>query len=105
MDVSYTLRKPINLMNTLRQAGYHPIHDYSSGQDSWVRTLGRLHYPRFHLYVQGSPTTVELSLHIDQKQTTIKFAKGRRHAGEYDSPIVQNEVARLQRWIEYSQMV
>jgi len=105
MDITVPTRRPVNVTNLLRQAGYHPIHDYHEAKDSWVRTLGRLHYPRFHLYVRAQSTEIEFSLHIDQKQTTIRFAKVRRHAGEYDSPIVQAELARLQRWFDYSQTV
>lgn len=104
MDITLSLRRPVNLITILRQAGYHPIHDYNAKQDSWVRTLGRLHYPRFHLYPTASATAVHLSLHIDQKQSTTRFNKGPRHAGEYDSPIVQAELARLQRWLDYSQL-
>lgn len=103
MDLALPLRRPINLATALRQAGYHPIHDYATKQDSWVRTLGRLHYPRFHLYPTASAIAVQLSLHIDQKQNTTRFCKGPRHAGEYDSPIVQVELVRLQRWLDYSQ--
>ncbi|EKD76231.1 MAG: hypothetical protein ACD_43C00184G0004 [uncultured bacterium] len=105
MDITYPLRKPINPINVLRQAGYHPINDYKSGQDSWVRTLGNLHYPRFHLHFKTTANAIQISLHIDQKQAASRFAKVPRHAGEYDSPIVQAEIGRLQRWFDYSQTV
>jgi hypothetical protein len=105
MDIHYTTHHPINLVNVLRQAGYHPIHDYHAQHDSWVRLLGRYHYPRFHLYIKASNQQISLSLHIDQKQSTIRFARGPRHAGEYDSPAVAAEAARLQRWLDYSQQV
>lgn len=105
MDITYPLHKPINPVNLLRQAGYQPIHDYKSEQDSWVRTLGRLHYPRFHLHFKITERVIKLALHIDQKQATSRFAHVPRHAGEYDTPIVQAEIERLRRWLDYSQAV
>ncbi|EKD78413.1 MAG: hypothetical protein ACD_41C00349G0017 [uncultured bacterium] len=97
MDLKINLKKPINLASCLRQAGYHPI------TGSWVRHLGRGHYPRFHLYLGDKPNSLKLSLHIDQKQHTIDMPGLKRHAGEYNSTIVQEEMARLQRWVKYSE--
>lgn len=95
MDVTINLQKKINLATCLRQAGYHPI----SG--SWVRHLSRGHYPRFHLYFTNKPDVIKLSLHIDQKQHTIDLPGLKRHAGEYNSKIVHEEMKRIQRWLTY----
>lgn len=95
MDLTIALPKPINLATCLRQAGYHPI----SG--SWVRLLSRGYYPRFHLYVSDSKNKIKLSLHLDQKQHTLDMPGLKRHAGEYNSAIVQAEMKRLQHWIKY----
>lgn len=95
MDLTIALLKPINLTTCLRQAGYHPI----SG--SWVRLLSRGYYPRFHLYPSDDISQIKLSLHIDQKQHTLDMPGLKRHAGEYNSAIVQEEMKRLQRWIKY----
>ncbi|MBI4407053.1 MAG: hypothetical protein HY565_00955 [Candidatus Kerfeldbacteria bacterium] len=103
MDITITWNKPINVMNFLRQVGYHPIHDYQDSKDSWVRNLGSGHYPRFHLYTKGDNRTTTFSLHIDQKQHTMEVPGVKRHAGEYDSAVVQQEGNRLQRWIQYAQ--
>lgn len=95
--------KNINPHVLLKQAGYHPIVDIrSGGKESWSRSLGRGHYPRFHLYVSGSPEKLTLNLHIDQKQKTALIPGLSRHAGEYSSDVVQTEGERLQRWITYA---
>ena len=101
MDITYQLTKPLNIVAALRQMGYHPIYDRRSQHESWVRTLGRNFYPRFHLYVTGSSTAeAELSLHLDQKQFTIQAVKS-RHGGEYHGPVVEEEGARIKRWLQY----
>lgn len=103
MELSYRWRKPVNITTVLRQSGYHPIINRRTSTTSWVRPLSKNFYPRFHLYVTTNQTNISLSLHLDQKQSTLRLAKTKRHAGEYHSPVVQAEAARLQRWLEYSQ--
>jgi hypothetical protein len=94
----------LNIPLVLRQSGYHPISDYRTQHDSWVRTLGRQFYPRFHLYInQSSAGTVTFDLHLDQKQHTANIAGLTRHAGEYDGSTVVGEADRIQRWLNYAQ--
>ena len=101
MDIHYQLTKPLNLAAALRQMGYHPVMDRHSEQQSWSRTLGRSLYPRFHLYITtASAQEVQLSLHLDQKQFTMQAVKS-RHAGEYHGPVVEAEVGRIKRWLDY----
>lgn len=92
----------LNTPALLRQAGYHPILDRNTGSESWVRNLSRAHYPRFHLYINDTPDMLSLSLHLDQKQSTMKIKGLKRHAGEYDGPVVEEEMNRLERWVQYS---
>lgn len=99
MDLKISLRTPINVTTCLRQAGYHPI------TGSWVRPLSGGHYPRFHLYLTDGETTVRLSLHLDQKQHTLDLPGLKRHAGEYNSTVVQEEMSRLKRWIAYYETI
>ncbi|MFA6551056.1 MAG: hypothetical protein WCV41_00790 [Patescibacteria group bacterium] len=84
--------------NFLRRAGYTYIHDRQSGQESFARRLTRDFYPRFHCYIfeQGGQTT--FNLHLDQRQT--RYEGQTAHAGEYDSPLVQEELDRLQAMAE-----
>lgn len=96
--------KHINPLQLLKQAGYHTIIDrLNDGKESWVRLLGRGHYPRFHLYIANSAEKITFNLHLDQKQYTARIPGLRRHAGEYSGPTVQAEAERLQRWIVYAE--
>lgn len=97
MDKTINLKRQINVANMLRQAGYHPL------QDAWVRQLSNAFYPRFHLYLRDDQTSLDLSLHLDQKQSTIKLAGLKRHAGDYKSPVVVAELERIIRWVMFAQ--
>jgi hypothetical protein len=99
MDKTVSLSKPINIGTLLRQAGYHPLND------AWVRQLSNAYYPRFHLYLSADPDQLKLSLHLDQKQSTIKLAGLKRHAGDYQSPVVTEELNRILRWVTYLQQI
>ena len=97
MDKTIQLNKPINVTTVLRQAGYHPL------QGAWVRQLSNGYYPRFHLYLTDDTNSLKLSLHLDQKQSTIQMAGLKRHAGDYQSPVVAEEFGRIVRWIKYAE--
>lgn len=101
MELTVTTPQPINVVTFLRQVGFHPIHDYNDAKDSWVRLLGRGHYPRFHLYVTNQGKQYTFSLHLDQTQHTMAIKGLRRHAGEYDSLVVEQEMGRIKRWVNY----
>ncbi|PIT94082.1 hypothetical protein COU00_00885 [Candidatus Falkowbacteria bacterium CG10_big_fil_rev_8_21_14_0_10_43_11] len=84
--------------NFLRRAGYAYIHDRHSGRDSFARRLTRDFYPRFHCYVFEQGGQITFNLHLDQRQT--RYAGQTAHAGEYDGPLVQEELDRLQAMAE-----
>lgn len=102
MKITYLQQRPVNLNLILRKMGYHPIMDKRAMKESWVRTLSQSFYPRFHLYIKNTDArTIILDIHLDQKQHTIELAGVSRHAGEYDSPRVEEEAGRIQRWLQY----
>lgn len=104
MDIDYNGVKPINVPLLLRKAGYHSIFDFRGGHESWVRNLAAAHYPRFHLYATVSnPKAFRLDLHLDQKQATIQLKGMSRHSGEYDGAVVEEEIGRIKRWLQYAQ--
>ncbi|OGY85611.1 MAG: hypothetical protein A2233_03255 [Candidatus Kerfeldbacteria bacterium RIFOXYA2_FULL_38_24] len=89
-----------NPRQILEQAGYHHFIDPNTAQASFIMRLGRGYYPRFHIYVRSqTPKKGELNLHLDQKHPS--YTGQTKHSGEYESPQVQKELARLQRWIKY----
>ena len=77
----------------LRQAGYAYLIDRNTGQESFVRSLGRGYYPRFHTYLVEQGGQVILNLHLDQKQAS--YAGAHAHNAEYDGETVAAEMARI----------
>lgn len=85
-----------NARNLLRRAGYGELSN-RHGQISYQRRLGGGQYPRFHAYVEDINGGMQLNLHVDQKQSS--YGTGAAHGGEYDGPLVENEMARLVQFV------
>jgi len=99
-----------NPANFLRSAGYTYIRDRHSGQESFVRRLTGNFYPRLHCYVSeqgpsdpsdkhginkhGASGQITFNLHLDQRPT--RYEGQTAHAGEHDSPVVGEELSRLE---------
>lgn len=79
----------------LRQAGYTYIRDHRSGKESFVKRLTRNFYPRFHMYVSQPGKDIVFDLHLDQKEASYPGAHA--HNAEYDSEVVKDEIARLNK--------
>lgn len=83
--------------NLLRQAGYAYLIDRNTGQESFIRGLGRGYYPRFHLYLVEQNGQVIFNLHLDQKQAS--YAGVHAHNAEYDGETVAMEMARIKEQV------
>ena len=83
--------------NLLRQAGYAYLMDRNTGQESYVRRLGRGFYPRFHLYLERQNGQAILNLHLDQKQAS--YAGSFAHNAEYDGEVVEEEMRRIKSFV------
>jgi len=55
-------------------------------------------YPRLHLFIKIENDGLTLSLHLDQKKPVYDGATA--HAGDYDGPVVEREMARTKQYIE-----
>lgn len=88
-----------NASEILLEAGYHFFVDPNTQKSSYVMRIGRQYYPRYHVYISEGDNTVTIDLHIDQKQ--VSYEGQNMHSGEYDSPVVQEEMGRIQRWIDF----
>lgn len=86
-----------NLPTFMRRAGYTPIRDRRTGNESYVRRLSGGHYPRFHCYIFEQGGQITFNLHLDQRQT--RYAGAKAHAGEYDGALVTEELDRLEQLI------
>lgn len=85
--------------NWLRSAGYVFIPEREDGERSFARRLTRDFYPRFHVYykeqvdAQGKEIII-FNLHLDQKKPG--YAGYNRHNAEYEGPLVEEEIRRLE---------
>ena len=85
-----------NLINFLRQTGYI-FQRKENDEQSFIRSLAKGVYPRFHIYAAQKENFLVLKIHLDQKGKT--YGKGRRHHGEYENEgALKNEVERLKQF-------
>lgn len=77
----------------LREAGYVFLEDRKTGDESFVRSLNRGYYPRFHLYLEQQGKKIIFNLHLDQKQAS--YAGAHAHNAEYDGETVKEEIRRI----------
>ena len=82
-----------NYTQVLKRAGYLYISDRRSGKTSYVRSLARANYPRFHMYVKDEPGLVLFDLHLDHKQAS--YEGNHMHNAEYEGDLVESEMGRL----------
>ena len=84
-----------NPVNLLRRAGY--VFQRREGKKmSFVRSLARAGYPRFHIYAESEGEALVVNLHLDQKRET--YGSATRHHGEYeDDGALQTEALRIQQ--------
>ena len=83
----------VNLYRFLqRKAGYHS-HPASGGETSYIKSVSRGDYPRFHLYPKEKDGFQILSLHLDMKKPSYEGSHA--HNAEYESERVKKEARRL----------
>ena len=83
-----------NIVIVTTRLGYTQVPSYE-GEVSFVRVLMGGPYPRFHLYVKEDQERLLyfLNLHLDQKKPS--YAGAHAHSGEYDGPLVEEEMNRI----------
>ena len=84
-----------NTINLMRKIGYFYLEEKSG--PSFVRPLNPNGYPRFHIYLETEENKkgVILNLHLDQKRPSYNGTSA--HAGEYESPVVEQEMERIKQ--------
>ncbi|MBI2482667.1 hypothetical protein HYV74_00645 [Candidatus Uhrbacteria bacterium] len=83
-----------------RRAGY-AYQKEEGGELAFTRRVGGASFPRYHVYVtdaNGARAQLTINVHIDQKQPT--YTAGKVHSGEYDGPLVEQELARLRQLVQ-----
>jgi len=94
-----------NTSTLMRELGYHfwgrkrETDDKETGNKeagkkeivemAFVRPIGELLYPRFHIYLRENKRTSEIffNLHLDQKKPIYKGVPA--HSGEYEGEVVE----------------
>ena len=82
-----------NIVSVARSIGYTIIDTKDNGEYNLVRRLDYSNYPRFHVFVRQAGDRYIFSLHLDQKAPSYKGTHA--HSGEYEGPVVENEVERI----------
>jgi hypothetical protein len=83
------------LYNVMRHAGYSPAFSKSSTELVFQRPLTGGDFPKFHIYAMSAEGIAFLNLHLDQKKPSYKGTSA--HGGEYDGPLLENEVSRIKQ--------
>ena len=84
-----------NFITLMRKIGYFYLEEKTG--PSFVRSLERGGYPRFHIYLEIDQKKAEIifNLHLDQKRPIYKYAPA--HAGEYEGKVVEIEAERIKQ--------
>ncbi len=83
-----------NPVSLLRRIGYTFQRHSNNNEMSFVRSLARAGFPRFHIYAKVDNTNLSISIHLDQKKET--YGRDTRHHGEYENDgALKNEVERI----------
>ena len=83
------------LPELIRKIGYF-LNDNNSGQLNCVKRLrAGQPWPRYHLYIKEEGGLYQLSLLVDQKAETRHYNPTSAHNGEYDGPLVEQEISRI----------
>ncbi|MFH1789474.1 MAG: hypothetical protein ABH832_00135 [bacterium] len=84
----------------IRRCGYGRIFNRKINKISYARRLRGSFYPRFHIYMIIKTNSIEINLHLDQRQTRYKGVTA--HSGEYSGELVQDEAKRIKNRISAS---
>jgi hypothetical protein len=81
-----------NARNLMRDLGYGE-HLGREGQLSYTKSARGDRFPRFHAYVEDRDGGVQINFHLDQKEGG--GIGGHLHGGEYEGPLLEEEMQRI----------
>ena len=82
----------------MNRLGYHQHYSRRSGEISYIRRIGRLLYPRYHVYIKIQNNGTVFNVHLDEKQ--MSYHGHTAHSGQYNTEKVQTEVERIKSFLE-----
>src|SRR3989338_6574661 len=90
----------LSLADALRRCGYGFERQHTESQEvSATRQLARADFPRLHIYAKfvrskdNAGNDLLINLHLDQKKPS--YGNQTAHSGEYEGPILDEEVKRV----------
>ncbi|MEK7632158.1 MAG: hypothetical protein AAB445_04880 [Patescibacteria group bacterium] len=89
MKVALSAIRVGNVKVFFSRLGYHLERN-----GSYSRRAGTGQFPRYHAYVELVGDTVRVNVHLDAKAAS--YVGTSAHAGEYDGPLIETEMARIQ---------
>lgn len=95
--IVYKNKLPMSGHEVMQRFGYARIVSHHTGKESYSKRLYREHYPRFHVYLKEAGDQLTFSMHLDQKEASYKGSH--MHSGEYDGPLVEQEIGALKQFI------
>ncbi len=78
----------------IRRAGYALLRDRNGNIKSFAKRFHGELFPRFHLYLEENRDEWLFNLHLDQKAPVYSGVTA--HSGDYDGPVVEAEMARIE---------
>jgi hypothetical protein len=91
-----------NIYNLMRDAGYHFQREENiASKTEYSFTRPRNGFPRFHIYAKIANKDMLINLHLDQKKPIYEGTTA--HSGDYDEPVVMQEMERIKLAIKNSQ--
>jgi hypothetical protein len=93
----YKNKIPMSGGEVMQRFGYARIVSHHTGKESYSKRAYRDHYPRFHVYLKEIEDKLTFSMHLDQKEASYKG--NRMHSGEYEGPLVEQEINNLKQFI------
>ena len=84
--------------NLMRRLGYGE-QTKRSGQTAFTKRISGGDFPRYHAYVEDRDGGLQVNLHIDQKAASHEGS--RAHSGEYDGPLVEQEMKYIVAWVTH----
>lgn len=84
----------------IQRAGYAILRDRDNRIKSFARRFHGQLFPRFHLYLEENSDEWLLNLHLDQKAPVYSGVTA--HSGDYDGPVIEQEIARIEKLLPHS---
>jgi hypothetical protein len=81
----------------MQRLGYNEHRYRGQTEPNYTRRLSGARFPRLHAYVDDAGDKILIKLHLDMQESS---ASGSRHGGVYEHEFLDQEAARIKKYIE-----